>query len=402
MADVEMGLRSTVVAFVLLGAGCPAPTAAPPAVPPSPEPAAAKPRPTAAPSTTAAGIVLFNPTDREITPYRGYLVSVDGSSGTRQLWPARRECPDDEVKFPALAAHDGRLALDPPIETFGPSGCETTPLPPGEYVVRIESGATSDLRAAGTITIPMTEPVEMAFEYLYDAPWPCDPTRARRAATLAVETAKREKRLPDGFLDGCDLSTAQCVPTPEEAPMPPERCTATLGEMWLRIERPAGQDVPRRLTAIVDRQAVYARMIDVDRTSASMARIDGKKVVVAGHTTQVMHEHGGDAATIAGVRLSVDNPLPRALSYRVERVEFLVDYGCGVPKEVRATAKVTSSEPAKIEPGRSELFISYDAQEAYQGACDRFATRVTLAIEGKTIAVTSEHQVTRIEPMHEF
>lgn len=346
--------------------------------------------------------MLFNPTKIEITPYRGYVVSLDGSSGTLELWPNRYECPDATLELPALAAHDGRLALDPPTEAYGRSTCEATALPAGDYVVRIDSGSGADIYAAGTITVPMTMPIEIAFENRYDAPRRCDEAIARRAATLAATSARSENRLPEGFLDGCDLATASCGESAEAPPMPPERCTVTLAQGWLRIERPAGGDVPRRLTASIDREAVYAQMVDVDRTSAARLTVDGKPVIVAGETTHEMHEHGGDAAKISSVELSIDNPLRRALSYRVKRIEYLVDYSCGLPGEVRSKPKLSQTQPATIEPGRSKLWIGFDPQEAYQGSCDRFATRVTLAIEGKTIAVTSEHQVTRIEPMREF
>lgn len=346
--------------------------------------------------------MLFNPTEIEITPYRGYVVSLDGSSGTLDLWPNRYECPDTKLELPALAAHDGRLALDPPTEAYGRSKCEATALPAGDYVVRIDSGSGADIYAAGTITVPMTIPIEIPFENRYDAPRRCDEAIARRAATLAVNTAHSENRLPDGFLEDCDLASARCGKSAEAPSMPPERCAVTLAEGWLRIERPAGGDVPRRLTASIDREAVYAQMVDVDRTSAARLTVDGEDVIVAGETTHEMHEHGGDAAKISSVELSIDNPLRRPLSYRVKRVEYLVDYSCGLPSEVRSKPKLSQTQPAKIEPGRSKLWIGFDPQEAYQGSCDRFATRVTLAIEGKTIAVTSEHHVTRIEPMREL
>ena len=378
-----------------LGLGC-----APAKPPPEPAPAPA-PQPEVPPAT-AAGLVLFNPTETEITPYRGYLVSLDGSSGTLELWPDRYECPDAKLELPALAAHDGRLALDPPTQAYGRSGCEAASLPAGDYVVRIDSGYGGDLYAAGAVTVPMAAPIELAFENRYDTPWRCDDALARRAATLAVASARFENRLPDGFLDGCDLSKARCAASAEPPPLPPVECTVTLAEGWLRIERPAGGDEPRTMTASIDREAVYAQMIDVDRTSAALLTIDGKSVVVAGESTHEMHEHGGDAAKISSVQLAIDNPLGRALSYRVKRIEYLVDYSCGLPSEVQSKPKLDKTHPAMIEPGRSNLWIGFETQDAYQGSCDRFATRVTLTIERQTIAVTSEHQVTRIEPMREF
>jgi hypothetical protein len=33
--------------------------------------------------------------------------------------------------------------------------------------------------------------------------------------------------------------------------------------------------------------------------------------------------------------------------------------------------------------------------------CDRFATRVTLGVEGQRMRVTSEHEVTRMEPLRD-
>ena len=351
---------------------------------------------------TAAAIVLFNPLDVEITPYGGYVVSLDGSSGTRQLWPHPSDCPGVHPKLPAIAANDGRLALDPPTHTYGLSGCEATPLPDGRYVIRIDSGYTADLYAASVITVPMTVPIEMAFVDRTEAPWRCDDAMAQRAATLAVAAARAEGRLPDGFLDGCDLTKARCVASAQAPAMPPERCTVTLSQGWLRIERPAGGDAPRSLTASIDREAVYARMVDVNRTSAGVVPLEGETLVIAGETTHERHEHGGDAAKIGSVRLTVDNPLSRPVRYRVVRVEFLTGHSCGLPTEVAARPKVTSNVPAEIPPGRSTIAIGFAPQDAYQAWCDRFATRVTLKVEGRAVSVSSEHEVARYEPMREF
>ncbi|MEJ7729153.1 MAG: hypothetical protein WKG00_08055 [Polyangiaceae bacterium] len=39
-------------------------------------------------------------------------------------------------------------------------------------------------------------------------------------------------------------------------------------------------------------------------------------------------------------------------------------------------------------------------QSAYQFHCDVFASRARIQVEGKQVLVTSEHEVTRIEPLH--
>jgi hypothetical protein len=267
-------------------------------------------------------------------------------------------------------------------------------LPAGDYVLRIHSGYGEGLYAAAAITLPLSSTVELEMKNHEKGP-PCDAALARRAARLTFAAIGM---LPPEWRRECDVEKAACGTLPLQQTMPPLTCTITLHEQLLRIERPAGDDTPRSLQAWADFEVVYVQMPDLTRTSASRVEVDGKPVVIAGVTSRERHEHGGDAAKIGGADFVAHNPHARPLRLRVLGIEFLRDFECGLPNEVKARPKPTVV-PKQLAPGQSEIVVGFAAQDAYQAHCDRFATRVTFEVEGKTIAAAAEHEVMRFEPL---
>ena len=123
-------------------------------------------------------------------------------------------------------------------------------------------------------------------------------------------------------------------------------------------------------------------------------------IVIAGVTSHEQHMHGGDAAKIGSASFVVHNPHRRALRLRVRGIEYLQDFECNLPAEVRARPKPNDdANPKELRPGETEIAIAFAAQDAYQAHCDRFATRVTFEVEGKRIVATAEHEVTRFDPI---
>lgn len=370
-------------------------------------------RPDPAPPPTAEslaegepGLVVVNPTDVDIDLYMVYVVDAAGLLGTRVLWPHRHDCQGHTHLTHIVPKKGGRFTLPPPTRTYAPGGCELgPPLPAGEYLILVDSGYGAELHAAAPVELPMRAPVELRIEPHKQA-IPCTDVVARRAANLVTRGAwpstGSSAPIPAHFLDGCDVGRARCVASGEEPLRPPERCEITVftheyGAL-LRVSRPAGSDALRGLTAALDHEVVYSRPPQIDRTSSSSFDLDGKQVVVAGTNSEHWHVHGGDAAKIGGVTLQVHNPLDRPVAYRVEGLEFLVSYSCELPGEARARPALLQVAPRdRLPPGSSTLHLSFEAQGAYQGYCERFATRVVLAVEGVTRAITSEHHVGRFD-----
>lgn len=365
---------------------------------PAPEPEATD---EAAPVDAPAGpgLVARYGGDTEIDLYAAYIVDVAGKLGTRALWPHRFDCPEGEPPAHLIPA-GGLLRLPPPSQAYEGKECTPTPLPPGGYVVRLHSGYGEELYAAAAVTLPLTAPVELEMK-VHDGPPPCDPKRARRAALLAVAAARATGSLPAGFMRDCDLDQARCGTLPLEDAMPPRTCSITLHDSLLRIERPPGTDAISSLEAWVDREAVYARRAKVDATSASRFVTEGKPVVLAGVTGRARHEHGGDAARIGHASFRAYNPLAHAVAVSVTKAEFLTDHSCGLPSEVRARPAVREVSANMLPPGRSEIEVSFDSQDAYQSHCDRFAARVSFTVAGTRAPVTVEYEVMRFERMRE-
>ncbi len=375
------------------------PSTAPPAPPvagasePEAAPTPAPPRP------DGPVLVVHNPGDGDVDLYGAYLVDRDGKLGTRALWPHRYDCPDVEA-MPHLVPGNGTGWLPAPTHAYEADDCTPSPLPPGEYVLRLHSGYADSFYAAATITLPLRDAVELELSN-HDGPPPCTPERARRAATLALAAAKAEGHVPPEFERECDVAKARCGTLPLDDTMPPTTCTITLHETLLRFERAAGTDAIRYLDAWVDDTVVFAQRPEIHATSASRVVVDGKPVVIAGEADHRRHEHGGEAAKIGHATFTVDNGLGRPLSLTVSKVEFLTDHSCALPWDVRAEPKVFEIDPAEVGPGRSEVTVSFAAQGAYQAHCDRFATRVTFRVDGKKTPVTVEHEVIRFEPLRE-
>lgn len=359
------------------------------------EPREAEPDP--APTDDAVGLVVRDDGDTEIELYAVYIVDEDGELGTRALWPHRFDCPNFEAP-PHTVPAGGTAWLPAPTAAFEGSSCTPSPLPPGNYVIRAHSGHGEEFYASAEVTLPLTQSVELQLEN-HEGPPPCDATMARRAATLAVASAEAEGRMPADFMDGCDVGQARCGSLPLGDGMPPAKCTVTLHETLLRIERPAGTDSIRSLDAWVDRAVVYARRPDVRATSASRFEVEGEVVTLAGVTGRARHEHGGDAARIGYAVFEVNNPLDHDVPVKARKVEFLTDHGCALPSEVRARPRVRGVSPASLPPGRSRLEVLFEPQAAYQSHCDRFAARVSLSVAGQRAPVTVEYEVMRFERM---
>jgi hypothetical protein len=344
-------------------------------------------------------LVVENTSTIDVDLYNAMIVDERGEFGTKKLWPHRFTCPNFEPKT-HLVKTGGVFDLEAPARVFEGDACAPGPeLPPGRYVVRIESGYGSQLYASAVVDLPLTRPVRLPLADHTDELVRCDEAKAQRAARLAFGALRLKPGLPADFLKGCDVADARCgtLPLPEKAP--PERCTVTLHDTLLEVDRPAGDDALRGFTAWTDEPVSFVREPTVERTSASRVMIGNKAVVLEGVTGHHMHDHGGDAAKIGGMRVKVVNGTDRALPVSVKAVEWLLDFSCALPSEVKGRPKVQSSTPKQLPPGESELEIMYAPQEAYYAHCERFASRAMLEVAGQPVAVTAEHWVTRIEPM---
>jgi hypothetical protein len=353
----------------------------------------------AAPLDGEPRLVVQNDETIDIDLYGVYLVDERGERGTVTMWPRPAECPSYEPRK-HIVPKGSTLALAPPTSGYDPEKCAPGPaLPPGRYVVRVDSGYAEDFYASAVIELPLAKPVLLRLVNHGDDKTTCDEATARRAARMVFAGVGAMPGLPAGLLKGCDADGAVCgsLPLPDSAP--PATCTVTWREKLLVIDRPAGDDTIRRITAWTDRPVVYARAPEVDRTSASRIDVGGKEVVLEGITGHHSHMHGGDASTIGRMEVRVHNPLSRALSVQVDAVEWLVDFSCGLPTAVKTKPKVAGATPATLPPGESTLEIAFAPMSAYQAHCDRFASRVKLRVEGQAIAVTVEHEVTRYEPL---
>jgi hypothetical protein len=344
----------------------------------------------------APGILVHNRGGIRIEIYAAYIVDHEGKHGMRALWPHPSDCPD--VKLPHRTVEDGKtLLLPPPTGGYVQGSCKPTPLPAGDYVLRLDSGYGEQLYAAAAIAVPLTRPIELEMKNHAAAP-PCDAALARRAARLAFAAAK--PNLPAEFERECDVETAGCGKLSLDSKLPPPKCTITLHERSIRIERAASNDAPRWLEGWTDFEVVYMQRAHVTRTSASSVQVDGKPVVIAGLSDSHMHEHGGDAAWIGAASFVVHNPHARPLPLRVTAIEFLRDSSCALPNEVGTRPKPSGKVPRAIAPGQSEIHVAFARQSAYQSHCDRFATRVTFDVAGRSITATAEHEVSRFDALH--
>lgn len=364
----------------------------------SPEAGSAEVPAGAASEALGPGVTVHNPGSVDLSIYGAWIVDEAGGRGTLSLWPDPYDCPDADLPDRLVFAGKS-LRFGLPARAYAPGRCEPTEaLGPGRYVLRLDSGYGEELYAAAPVELPLAGPVELRFASHDEVP-PCDRLRARRAARLAFAAARAAGELPEGFVRECDVDEARCGSLPIDEALPPPRCTVTLHERLLRVERAAGDDAPSTLTAWLDRELVYAQRPSVDRSSASRVVVGGKPVVIAGTTSHHIHEHGGEAAPIGSATFRVHNPHPRALRLQVVAIERLTSHDCGIPEEVRGNPALQTLSPSSLPPGESEVVVAFASRGAYQAHCDRFATRVVFAVEGAQIAATCEHQVTRIEPL---
>ncbi len=350
-----------------------------------------------APLTGKPRVVIENHASADIKLGDAYIVDEAGKLGTLSLWPHATSCPAYEPKERLLPA-GGIHELAPPTHGYDEAKCAEGPaLPPGRYHVHISSGYTDALYAGGPITLPLTEPVRLVMK-ARDEPLDCTPARAQRAARLTLLDEK-QAGVSDAVLRACDPMTAGCgtLPLPED--LPPRKCTLTLHENHFRIRPAPGPGVPAQITAWLDHDLVFARRAEVTHSTGAELFFGKDRVVLEGITQRHMHEHGGKAATIGSMQIRVHNGTNRTVKVKALGAAFLSDGSCGVPKESGPPVAVTGLEPTALPPGASELQVRFSASPAYQVHCDMFASRAKLQIEGTTVEVTSEHEVTRIEPL---
>lgn len=403
-----MGVRESMFVILTL-VGCAAardPGDAAPTSPPQPTTAATATMPASKsggvdgdPLPGPPRIVIENHSKADISLYAGYLVDEEGKLGTMALWPHPSDCPAHEPKE-RLLPNSGTYDLAPPTHAFDEARCAPgRALPPGRYLVHIDSGYGADLYAGGEITLPLTEPVRLKME-AHDATPGCTPARAQRAARLVLAAAK-EAGVADSALAGCDPTRAGCgtLPLPDDD-APPRTCAMTLHESLVRVRRPPRGDAPKEITAWLDRDLVFAQRADVSRSSSAELFLGPDRVVFEGLTQHHMHEHGGDAAQIGSMRVRVFNPSKRSLLVRPTAVDWLTDHGCGTPQESSPKPAITGYQPKALPPGTTELTVQFSPRPAYQAHCDVFASRVHLEVEGRDVSVTGEHEVTRVEPLH--
>ncbi len=352
-----------------------------------------------APLTGAPRLVIHNRSTVDIDVHGGYLVDERGEQGTFSLWPHPSDCPQYQPRK-HLVPKGGVLEMPPPTRAYDSAKCKPgSALSPGRYILKLDSGYGEVLYASAVLDLPLTKPVRVSFLNHTDDTATCDATKAQRAARLVFAAAKARPGLPPGLLAGCDVARATCGTLPIAEVPPPPACTVTLHENLLRVDLPAGNDALRGLTAWTDRAVVYARRPSVTRTSASRVRIAGEMVTFEGVTAHHAHEHGGRAATIGYMLVRIHNPLSRPVSYSVQGMQWLVDFSCGIPNKVADRPVVNTATPSTLPPGTSELAISFAHQSAYMSHCERFASRAEIRVEGHTIAVSTEHEVTRYEPL---
>jgi len=367
-------------------------------VPPSSAPAVAS-APLGAPLTGAPRLVVENHATVDVDISGVYLVDERGALGTMELWPHRFDCPDYEPKK-HLVPKGGTYEMPPPVRSYDSEKCAPGPmLPPGRYVLLVDGGYGEDFYAVAALDLPLTEPARLRLIEHSEDPRDCDSQKAQRAARLVFDAVQALPGLGSDFLAGCDIAKARCGTLPLEDAPPPPVCTVTLHENLLRVDRPAGDDALRGVSSWLDREIVAARQAEVDRTSASRVQVGDHTVILEGTTSHHRHMHGGAAAGIGFMSVQVYNPTGRALNYSVHGVEWLVDHSCGLPTEVVRRPTVEEATPRTLPPGESELEISFDEQGAYMAHCDRFASRVSLRVEGKPTTVTVEHEVVRYEPL---
>lgn len=369
----------------------------------APSVASAEPAPSGALGGPLVGpprIVVENPGTTAIDLYFGSIVDEEGKLGTMALWPDKRDCPDAAPQSRVLPAR-GVYDLAAPVSAYDLARCTSGPaLPPGRYLVHLASGYGSELYAGGAIELPLGAPVRLRMEPHGDPP-ACTPVRARRAARLVLSALAEEKTDP-ALLTGCDPTAARCgaLPLPDE--VPPERCTITLHETLLRVRRPPGNDAPKEMTAWLDPEIVFAERAEVSRSSSAAARVGGARVVLEGVTQHHMHEHGGAAARVGSMRVKVWNGSTRKLPVRVLSVEWLSAHSCDKsPGPSGPPLGLEGFSPQELPPGGSELTIDFSERSAYQAWCDFFATRAKIEVGREVLVVTSEHEVTRIEPLRD-
>jgi hypothetical protein len=266
-------------------------------------------------------------------------------------------------------------------------------------------------RACATVEVelPRREPIVLDLT-TERTPSACsDRGRVERAVRLAMAHAVLDGVAAEHFAD-CDPARAECSATYPGPPVggPCSMHVSTYYEIHNVRIVPARRDgAPSEVEAAVDSMAAAPPpRLSISATTTAISR-DGR-VEIAGVTGRTRHTHGGEAARIGHAEFEIDNRTGAAITLRVRKVEWLTDYSCGVPSQVRSepasgglvTGSMTASAPsASIPPGRATITVGFETQQAYMSHCDRFAARVSFEAGGEVIAPTAEWEVTRVEPL---
>ena len=281
-----------------------------------------------------------------------------------------------------------------------------TPEPPTPEVAETarEEGSPSSRAEAPPAEVteqarPGSMPIEAAPDPQADSlPASCgDTLRVRRASQISLEAARAAGVLPAHLAD-CDIATAHCGERRWDQAVgePPDRCAIEVSIASERYEvriAPAARDgAPIGIEAWIGEEATgQPGRLDVTVTRWAVSS-DGL-VLVRGVPRQVSHTHGGEPAHIGYASYRVTSRSGTALPVRVTRAEWL---DTGNERDVTAEPLTIST----LAPNATtELEVGFASQSAYATWSERFATRITFDVGGRTLVATVEHHVFRRDPI---
>lgn len=166
---------------------------------------------------------------------------------------------------------------------------------------------------------------------------------------------------------------------------------------------------------------VFSALFGLGWPADGGARVDGNtsagvlggRFVIRGLGGRASHTHGGPPAQLGWVRVQIENHTDRAQRVSVADIEFLrgVKDCENSPTQVvshprfgglfREDGDQKESTPQLVIPAGTTAAVSvgFASVAAYYVYCDRFAFRVHFKVGKDRIAIVSEVQVTRREPL---
>ena len=143
--------------------------------------------------------------------------------------------------------------------------------------------------------------------------------------------------------------------------------------------------------------------------SASTTAV-GKSLTIQGEDGSALHTHGGDPARLANALFKVTIGERGPVKITVTEVAYVTSHNCDVaPAKIRSKPMfggiwVAGAKPEKssreitLQP-KSEQVVSveFTAVEAYYTHCDRFAFRVSFAVDDEPLVVVAETNISRID-----